>query len=146
MQRSIKVAVVFMLVGTGAARAQSADARPQPVPPPGTDIIGTAQDLPDRFAAAKEGRAQFGDRVCPAGFADPRSVDAPDAPALRLVRSATSRITAVEGNVRITRETAYGDYWVDTPNRYGIELGQALRIDCVNGEPIGIVVRFTEGR
>ena len=146
MKRSLVVAAVIMLIGNGAARAQSADARPQPVPPPATDVIGTAQDLPDRFEAVKkEGRSQFGDRVCPAEFADPRTVNVTDIPPLSLVRSTTSSITAVEGNVRITRETAYGDYWVDTPNRYGIELGQALRIDCVTGAPIGIVARFPEG-
>lgn len=146
MRRSIAVAAVTILIGGGVAHAQNADVRPQPVPPPDADIIATAQDLPDRFQAVKDGgRAQFGDRVCPAGFADPRTVDVTDVPPLSLVRSTTSSITAVEGNVRVTRETAYGDYWVDTPNRYGIELGQALRIDCVTGAPIGIVARFPEG-
>jgi len=78
------------------------------------------------------------------------AMDAPE----RFVREDSSPITGTPGTApctspivdprsgaRLTMERAYqgrGDYAVPA-GRYGIGVGELLRIDCATGEPIGVV-------
>lgn len=136
----IPVVVALLVCIWSATEASAQVSGPQPVPPAASEVVATAQDVPSLFVPAPEQQQiPFGDRVCPTQYQDPR-----DDTVLRLIRSVSSKITTVEGDRRVTRETAYGDYTLAVPNRYEVELGRALRIDCVSNTPIGVVVRFTE--
>ena len=132
-------AICLGLLCLAAAPTAAQETGVRPVAPPEADVVAQPTDVPLRFEprAYEWVKQVAGERVCPVVYADPR-----DGTMLRIVHSVSSKITSYEGKERVTRETSYGDYWINGPNRYGVQLGQALRIDCVTAASIGIVPRF----
>jgi len=84
-----------------------------------TAVSRPAQDAPDRFVHADSSAISGtpGAAACTSPIVDPRT-----GTRLTMVRS-------YQGS---------GDYSVPA-NRYGVGTGELLRVDCANGEPLGIV-------
>ncbi|MEX1181823.1 MAG: hypothetical protein WEF86_01210 [Gemmatimonadota bacterium] len=139
--KTIAMCLSLLCLATAPTAAQEATGV-RPVSPPEADVVAQPTDVPPRFEPRAEEWEKHvaGERVCPVMYVDPR-----DDTVLRIVHSVSSKITSYEGRERVTRETSYGDRWINGPNRYGVQLGQALRIDCVTATSVGIVLRFPRG-
>lgn len=87
------------------------------------DYVGEMQDTPDRFLIGSNNGEAVTEPVSGEGCRNPM-VDPRD----------NTRITLIRSGANV------GDYQVPE-NRYGVERGQLLRLDCETGRPLGIVRR-----
>jgi hypothetical protein len=138
MKQSIAIAAIVLSVTPVTVSAQDLAGRQTPA---SLTPARQAEDLPPRFTPRLEPwEASSGNRrICPGGFVDPR-----DGTVLLFVRAFSAHVLVVSDTARTVVDESHGDYFIPQSNRYGLGLGEALRIDCRTGVAVGVVPRFPD--